>query len=60
MKEILEKYTIVGNTTGQHSVGEFGTIDFDTLTLAEADLLFKGGCEVFKLKTEPKPVKPEK
>lgn len=62
MKNILEKYDIVGNITGKHSFGEtFGEIDFDTLTLAEVDLLFAAGCEAFKLKAvKPTKVNPEK
>ena len=58
MKDILEKYDVAGNTTGKHYFGEpFGEVDFDKLTLAEADLLHQAGCGAFKLKVA-KPTKP--
>jgi hypothetical protein len=48
--EIEKKYKIKGNTTGKHDVNGFGVLDFDKLTLEEADALFKAGCPIFEKK----------
>lgn len=40
-KLFSEKYKLVKVTGGVHDVAGFGKIDFDKLTLKEADLLFE-------------------
>ncbi len=39
--DVEKKYKLVGIGPGKHTIAGIGTIDFDTLTLAEADQLYK-------------------
>lgn len=52
--EITDKFTVKGNLKGKHEVQGFGVIDFDTLTLKEAEALYKAGCPVFVKKEKQK------
>lgn len=47
---VAEKYELIGIKPGKIVHHVFGTLDFTSMDLQEADLLFKSGCELLKLK----------
>lgn len=49
-KEVADKYDLVGIMPGKINHATFGTLDFTTMGIEEADTLYRGGIEFLKLK----------
>lgn len=52
--EIADKYTLVGVDPGKRMYAGLGTLDFTTMSLSDADALYRSGFIPLKLKEAPK------
>lgn len=52
--EVAEKYKLVGISPQKRTFAELGTIDFQKISLEDADTLYRLGFKYLKLKETPK------
>lgn len=53
--EVAVKYELVGFDPGVRTDARFGRLDFTTMSISDADLLFSNGYKHLKLKVIDKP-----
>lgn len=58
-KDVAAKYTLGRLAPGRYDVAGYGIIDFTTISLADADRLYKAGFSPLKLKPKRKAKRPK-